>query len=239
MFSKVSIPLDIPNVQVLDIKTNERGDYVITVKSTLERARCHQCGREISQFHSYDRAITLRHLPILGHQVYIRLRPKRYECPTYSSKKHRKISTQQLSWYRAKSPHTQAYEEQVLLQLVNSTIQDVAFKENLGYEAVVGIINRQVSPQVDWVEFERLEVVGLDEIALKKGQSNYVVIVTARLKDGHVKVLAVLPNRDKKPSKPFCPIFQPDCNAPFTRFALICGKSTLMEPKKFWERAWL
>ena len=65
---------------------------------------------------------------LLGHQVYLQLRPKRYECPFCSSKKHRKISTQQVSWYRAKSPHTKAYEEQVLLQLVNSTIQDVALK---------------------------------------------------------------------------------------------------------------
>ena len=203
MFSKVSIPLDIPDVQVLEIKTNKSGDYVITVKSTIESATCHQCGREISKFHSHDRAITLRHLPILGHQVYIRLRPKRYECPFCSSKKHRKISTQQLSWYRAKSPHTKAYEEQVLLQLVNSTIQDVALKEKLGYEAVVGIINRHVSSQVDWFELERLEVVGVDEIALKKGRSDYVVIVTARLKGGQVKVLAVLPNREKETVKAF------------------------------------
>jgi transposase len=203
MFSKVSIPLDIPDVQVLDIKTNKRGDYVITVESELESATCRRCGREISKFHSHDRAITLRHLPILGHQVYIRLRPKRYECPYCSSKKHRKISTQQLSWYRPKSPHTKAYEEQILLQVVNSTIQDVALKEKLGYEAVVGIINRHVSTQVDWFEFERLEVVGLDEIALKKGRSDYVVIVTARLKDGQVKVLAVLPNREKETVKTF------------------------------------
>jgi len=203
MFSKVSIPLDIPDVEVVDIKTNKRGDYIITVKSTLTSATCHQCGREISKFHSHDRAITLRHLPILGHQVYLRLRPKRYECPSCSHKKQRKISTQQLSWYHPKSPHTKAYEEQVLLQLVNSTIQDVAIKENLGYAAVVGIINRYVSTQVEWSQFDRLEVVGLDEIALKKGRSDYVVIVTARLKDGLVKVLAVLPNRDKETVKAF------------------------------------
>jgi transposase len=203
MFSNLSIPLDIPNVQVIDIKMNEKEDYIITVESTLEDTNCHRCGREISKFHSHDRAITLRHLPILGHQVYIRLRPKRYECPHCSSKKHRKISTQQLVWYRPKSSHTKAYEEQVLLQLVNSTIQDVALKEKLGYEAVVGIINRYVTTQVDWGLFERLEVVGLDEIALKKGHSNYVVIVTARLKDGQVKVLAVLPNREKETVKAF------------------------------------
>jgi len=203
MFSKVSIPLDIPDVEVIDIKTNKKGDYVITVESTLERTTCHQCGREISKFHSHDRAITLRHLPILGHQVYIRLRPKRYECPYCSGNKQRKISTQQLSWYHPKSGHTKAYEEQVLLQLVNSTIQDVAIKEDLGYEAVVGIVNRYVSTQVDWGTFDRLEVVGLDEIALKKGRSDYVVIVTARLKNGQVNVLAVLPNREKKTVKKF------------------------------------
>lgn len=203
MFSKVSIPLDIPDVEVVDIKTNKRGDYIITVESTLTSATCHQCGREISKFHSHDRAITLRHLPILGHQVYLRLRPKRYECPYCSNKKQRKISTQQLSWYHPKSPHTKAYDEQVLLQLVNSTIQDVAIKENLGYAAVVGIINRYVSTQVEWSQFDRLEVVGLDEIALKKGHSDYVVIVTARLNNGQVKVLAVLPNRDKETVKAF------------------------------------
>lgn len=203
MFSKLSIPLDIPDVQVIDIKTNKRGDYVISIESTLDRATCQRCGREISKFHSHDRAIRLRHLPILGHKVYIRLRPKRYECPHCSSKQHRKISTQQLSWYRPKSRHTKAYEEQVLLQLVNSTIQDVAIKEKLGYEAVVGIINRSVSSQVDWRAFDRLEVVGLDEIALKKGRSDYVVIVTARLSDGQVKVLAVLPNREKETVKAF------------------------------------
>jgi transposase len=203
MFSKLSISLDIPDVEVLDIKMNKKGDYIITVESTLENTICRRCGREISKFHSHDRAITLRHLPILGHQVYIRLRPKRYQCPFCSSKKHRRISTQHLSWYHPKSGHTKAYEEQVLLQLVNSTIQDVAIKEDLGYEAVVGIINRYVASQVDWCLFDRLEVVGLDEIALKKGRSDYVVIVTARLKNGQVKVLAVLPDREKETVKAF------------------------------------
>jgi transposase len=170
--SKLSIPLDIPDVRVLDTKVNKKGDYIITVESTINSTTCRQCGRKISQFHSHDRPITLRHLPILGHRVYIRLRPKRYECPYCSTKRHKKISTQQLAWYSPRSPHTKAYEEQVLFQLVNSTIQDVAFKEGLGYEAVVGIINRYVATQVEWGRFDRLDVVGLDEVALKKGRSD-------------------------------------------------------------------
>jgi transposase len=198
--SKLSIPLNLPDVEVVKVKMNKRSEYIITVESTLDSAHCHQCGRKITECIGHDRAITLRHLSILGHAVYIRLHPKRFKCPYCSDKP---TSTQQLSWYQPKSPHTKAYEEQVLLQLVNSTIQDVAIKEALGYEAVVGIVDRYIATKVDWHKFVRLEVLGLDEIALKKGHNDYVVIVTARLRDGQIKVLAVLPNREKETVKAF------------------------------------
>ena len=200
MSAKLSIPLDLPDVRVVDIKMNKNGAYIITVESTVDHTHCHQCRRKISKPKGHGRAITLRHLPILGQAVYIRLRPKRFECP-YCSNKPR--TTQQLSWYKPKSPHTKVYEEQVLLQMVNSTVQDVAIKEKVGYEAVVGIIDRHIASRVDWNQFERLDVVGLDEIALKKGHSDYVVIVSARLRNGQLKLLAVLPNREKETVKAF------------------------------------
>jgi transposase len=200
MSKKLSIPLDLPDVEVVDIKLNKRGEYIVTIESTLDSTHCHQCGRKITKCIGHDRAITLRHLSILGHPVYIRLRPKRFQCP-YCAKKS--TSTQQLSWHQPNSPHTKAYEEHVLLQLVNSTIQDVAIKEALGYEAVVGIIDRYIAIQVDWREFVRLEVLGLDEIALKKGHKDYVVIVTARLGNGRIKLLAVLADREKETVKTF------------------------------------
>lgn len=200
MSAKLSIPLDLPDVRVVDIKINKNGDYIITVESTVDHTHCHQCHRKISKPKGHDRAITLRHLPILGHAVYIRLRPKRFECP-YCSNKPR--TTQQLSWYKPKSPHTKVYEEQVLLQMVNSTVQDVAIKEKLGYEAVVGIIDRHLASRVDWSQFERLDVVGLDEKKKKKGHNDYVVIVSARLRNGQLKLLAVLPNREKETVKAF------------------------------------
>jgi transposase len=50
---------------------------------------------------------------------------------------------------------------------------------------------------VDWGRYAALGVMGLDEIALKKGHGDYVVIVTARLADRRLVILAVLPNREK------------------------------------------
>ena len=105
-------------------------------------------------------------------------------------------STQIVSWYDPRSSHTKAYEPQVLLGLINSTVQDVSVKEDLGYEAVMGIIDRHVQTQVNWKKLKQLEVLGLDEIALKKGHRDFVTIVTALIA-GQLRVLAVLADRKK------------------------------------------
>jgi len=195
MTAQITIPLGLPDVRVLAVEVNRQGDYIITVESTLEQARCRKCGRTITKFHGHDRWLTLRHLPVLGHQVYIRLRPKRYQCPHCPGQP---TSTQELAWHEPNSPHTKAYEQHVLLVLVNATVQDVSIKEALGYDAVVGIVDRHIEREVDWQEYQCLAVLGLDEIALKKGRSDYVVIVTARLANGQVKILSVLPDREKQ-----------------------------------------
>ena len=139
--AQITIPLDIPDVQVSNVEQNERGECTITVESTIEGTQCRLCGRELKELHGVDEAITLRHLPILGRPVYLRLRPKRYRCPSCAGGP---TTTQQLSWYTAKSPHTKAYERYILLQLVHATIEDVRIKEDLGAKAIEGIVERWI-----------------------------------------------------------------------------------------------
>jgi hypothetical protein len=45
----ISIPLDIPEVRVLETEVTATGDFVITVESTLGSTTCRQCGRETSE----------------------------------------------------------------------------------------------------------------------------------------------------------------------------------------------
>ncbi len=196
----ISIPLDIPAVRVLETEVTPAGDFVITVESTLGSARCRKCGKEITEFHCYDEWISLRHLPILDHQVWIRMRPKRFRCRSCSDKP---TTTQRVSWYESKSSTTKAYEQYLLLRLVNSTIQDVSRKEQVGYETIVGVVDRYISQEIDWDEYESIEVMGLDEIALKKGHQDFVTVVTVRRACGRVSVVAVLADRKKETIKQF------------------------------------
>jgi len=199
MHKTFEIPLDIPDVTIEKVETNRHGDFVVTVKSTIESTYCHQCGKKITKVYGYDREITLRHLSILGKKTFIRLRPVRYQCPSCDGKP---TTTQQLSWYTPRSSYTKSYEEHILLGVVNSTIQDVCIKEDMGYEAIMGIMDRHIQSEVEWGQFSRIDVLGIDEIALKKGHRDFVTIVTGRIDDETV-ILGVLSDRQKTTVKIF------------------------------------
>jgi len=197
--AKFEIQLNLPNVKILNIETTKTNDLVITVRSTKKSTTCHKCGQEITKIHGYGEAIMLRHLPILGQSVYIRLRPARFQCETCGNKP---TTTEETNWYNKRSKFTKAYEEWLMRMLINSTIHDVARKEHVSTEDVEGVLSRQIEAKIDWDSIEDLPYFGLDEIALKKGHKDFVVIVSTRINDA-VQILAVLPDRKKETIKAF------------------------------------
>ena len=90
-----------------------------------------------------------------------------------------------------------------MLQLINSTVEDVSRKEDVGYDAIEGAIARCIQIQVNWDELDELTTIGIDEIAMAKGRENFVAIITTQQADGHVAVLAVLPDRKKETVRQF------------------------------------
>ena len=86
MDNSIQIPLDLPDIRVLEVSKTEEGSWLIRVESTLNSTSCRKCGRKLTNFHGWDKAIRLRHLPIFEQPVYIELRPKRYQCPDCKGK---------------------------------------------------------------------------------------------------------------------------------------------------------
>ena len=197
--AKFEIDLNLPDVKIINIETTKAKDLVITVKSTQKSTICHNCGQKITKIHGYGDAIMLRHLPILGQDVYIRLRPARFQCESCDNKP---TTTEETTWYNKRSKFTKDYEKWLMKMLINSTIYDVARKEDLSSEDVEGVLNRQIEMHVDWDSIETLPYFGLDEIALKKGHKDFVVIVSTRVED-KVKILAILSDRKKETVKAF------------------------------------
>jgi len=196
----LQIPLDIPDVKIEKFDASTKKGFVVTVTSEQKGTICQHCGKPIDKFYGYSKEITLRHLPIFEKPVWIKIKPKRYQCPYCNNGP---TNTQACSWYDSKSPHTKAYEQSLLRDLINSTITDVSMKRGIGEAAVEGIINRHIHQRVEWQKIQAIPLLGIDEIALKKGHKDFVVIVSAINEQGEKHILAVLPDRKKDTVKAF------------------------------------
>jgi transposase len=177
----------------LKTEINRVGELIITIESIKEGTTCRQCGREIRKRHGYEDWTTIRHLPVFGRPSYLRYRPRRYQCMECEG---HPTTTQRLDWRESNSPHSMVYDDHVLLQLVNSTVEDVSIKAGVAYDCVWGSWSAGSVPA--WIgAIYRPGVIGMDEIALKKGHRNFVVIVDGAPGGRSVVILGVLPDRQK------------------------------------------
>jgi transposase len=71
------------------------------------------------------------------------------------------------------------------MELINSIIADVAVKESVTEEAILGVVERRVNNKMDWKDIESLGVIGMDEISLKIGYKDFVTISLVVLTKKH------------------------------------------------------
>lgn len=185
--------LNFPDTVVTEITHSPNGrEILLTVKSTRETLPCRVCNRP-THGHGLGRTLRFRHLPILGKETYIEITPRRGICTDCDDSP---TTTERLGWYERSSKMTKPYEQNLLFELVNSTVSDVSRKEGIDYHAVEALINRYVETEIDFSQIKSLCVLGLDEISLKKGYRDFVTLVTYRV-DEKVNVLGVVKGREK------------------------------------------
>jgi len=186
--------LNLPGVRVLSAEIGER-EMTIQIETTEDHAICHKCGQQATEFYCLAEPIRLRHFPVFNRQVYLALRPKRYRCQYCDDQP---TTTRRDDWYDAKAGVTRAFAQFLLLEIVGSTLLDVALKHRVSYDLLRGILKRYIRDKIDWTEFKHLQVLGIDEISLLKGHRDFVTIISARTDQGEPVVLAILEGREKQ-----------------------------------------
>ena len=111
-------------------------------------------------------------------------------------------ATQTLDWFKRNSHQTKPYEDYLMLQLIGSTQSDVAKKERVTEENLQNIMDRYKIEKVDWNTIDRIGLLGIDEIAQKKGYRDYVTIITSRYQEKN-KILGVVKGKEKSSIEAF------------------------------------
>lgn len=134
----ISAPINLPNINVINTLF-DNDNIIVHVESTEEGTYCKCCGKYITKFHSLNKTILLNHLPAFGSPVYIKVQPIRFQCIDCDGSP---TTTQKLSWCQIGGKCTVLYAKYIIDLLVNSTVQDVAHKENISYAKVISIIKK-------------------------------------------------------------------------------------------------
>lgn len=198
--SQITLPLDIESVEIISQLTDNKGNIVIKVKNKNDYSICHRCGKHATKLNGTAPIRRIRHLAIFDQPVYIEIQPLRYICEHCDD---HPTTTEQYDWVDRNATVTKGLEEYLMRNLIHSTIQDVSRKEQIGYKVIQAVLDRNVAKQIDWSVFKEVQCLGIDEIALRKGNNNYMTVVSTRTQNGEVNVIAILEDRSKKAIKDF------------------------------------
>lgn len=192
--AELRIPLDIPSLEIISQTLDNKGHIILSVKSTKTETPCHQCGKLATIRYANAPIQTIQHLSILDTPVYLVIKPVRYECKHCGG-----TTTEVYDWCKRGSHITNGLSDYLMRQLIHSTVEDVSKKEGIGYKKLTGAVNHAISTEVDWTLYSTLKILGIDEIAIKKGYNDYVTVISAKsTSDGQVSVIAVLQGRLKE-----------------------------------------
>ncbi len=180
--------LGIADIKVKKV-TVHTDKYEIEVESSLKKSLCIRCGRKCEKVHQYYQR-RVRDLPISGKQVYLILEVRQFECEHCN-----RHFAEPFSFVLANKTMTVRFEDYLYYRSKGVDLSYICRKENVDWKTINSIFIRYSKSEIEArKDYNEVKRIAIDEIALKKGHRNYVVILLDLDKG---VILDVLKQRDK------------------------------------------
>lgn len=185
--------LDLPHFVVIGYSVeevaNEQDIVHLFCELTLEAGICPCCQTVSTTIKQYkDRCV--RDCDIWGKRTFLHFHCRRFVCPECGLCFTEKLAG--IGWRRRQ---TYRFEQAVYRHCLRSSRKETAAHFHLSQSTVEGIFKKGAKQYCSQLSWQRVRVLGLDEIALKKRHKQYVLVLSDLERRC---VLAVLPNREQK-----------------------------------------
>jgi transposase len=171
MYEILTQLLSILNYKVVGIEMTE-DTITLDIESTLKGAKCPRCGAYLTNLHE-KLPRTVRDLPISGKACFLRFVRRRFFCSQCS-----KPFSESLSFVQERRDYTNRYQERIFHQVKENNITAVQRLEGLTYDQTESIFLTEAKARIPANPFANLKRLGIDEISLRKGKQDFVLILT-------------------------------------------------------------
>jgi transposase len=164
--------LDLRDFQVIGYEIYEPEHQLILMCEVVHQvAICPDCQQPSTAIHEYKPQM-VRDVSAFGLECYVDYIRRRFKCHRCQKPFTEQLTTVSLGRY------TRRYEHHIFEQYRQAPITEIAYQENLGYKAAQGIFYRQAEARVGQLKNQPVRRLGLDEISLKKGHQQFMLILS-------------------------------------------------------------
>ncbi|OPF18611.1 ISL3 family transposase [Microcystis aeruginosa KW] len=161
---------------------------VCRIESKNQKAICPRCGLESDKLHQNHRYL-VKDLPISGQPVYLQVNRRQFKCDNCQ-----KPLSEELDFVANKRTYTKRLAANILEQLKEGDILNVSRINDVTEEEIQRMIE-DIAEEITEPDLSELKRLGIDEIALVKGQKNYCAVLVNL---DTVKLIAILEKRTQE-----------------------------------------
>jgi len=158
---------------------------VIYLKNQQSLLPCSNCGCPSDRLHQ-NHWLTVRDLPMGEHPVYLKINRRQLKCIGCGKK-----FSEEFNFIKKRSGFTNRVKQKIVEEILSSDIKNVAKRNGLSEQEVETILN-EVGSELIHKKPDNLKRLGIDEIALVKGQKNYCAVLVDLDKK---QLITILPKR--------------------------------------------
>lgn len=162
--------LDLPGVLIKDYQFHKEIGVIIHIEGEQQQASCPKCGLKSDRLHQNHWHL-VKDLPTATRVVYLRVNCRQFKC-----EKCQKPFSESLDYVGKNRNYTKRLARRIIEEVLDSNIRSVARTNGLTEEEIQTML-KDVAQELLIEKPSQLRRLGMDEIALVKGQGNYCAVL--------------------------------------------------------------
>lgn len=162
--------VNIPQFRVIDYQFQSGIGIFLKIEKKDLKVQCPSCSKTTDKLHQ-NHWYVVRDLPFGDKQVYLQVNRRQIRCDGCGSK-----FSEELEFVKKKRIYTERFKNKIIEEVLESDIKNVARRNGVSEQEVETMLKELAAGFIE-EKPQELKKLGIDEIAVVKGQKNYYVVL--------------------------------------------------------------